>query len=155
MRKHKRATVIAIVAFALALAGAAAGGMVASAGAKAKIVTVSEKEYSIGLSTRKLPPGKVTFVVRDKGKVAHALAIAGPGVKTQTKRIQPGKSASLTVTLRAGSYSLWCPVPGHAALGMKLALKVGGSSGGGTPSSTPSTSTTTPTTTSSGGGGWS
>ena len=33
--------------------------------------------------------------------------------------IGPGKTAKLTVTLKAGKYPYKCTVPGHAAAGMK------------------------------------
>ena len=43
-----------------------------------------------------------------------------------TKDVGPGQSTDLTVTLKAGRYDVFCPVPGHKALGMNLELKVGG-----------------------------
>jgi hypothetical protein len=43
----------------------------------------------------------------------------------------------LIVTLKKGAYSLWCPVPGHAAQGMKATLTApGGAAGGGTGTTT-------------------
>ena len=56
--------------------------------------------------------------------------------------IQPGKSAVLLVTLKHGAYSLWCPVPGHAARGMKATLTTPGASGGGTTTTTSATTST-------------
>ena len=139
--------------FALALAGAAVGGLAAGPGAaspKVQIVKVTEKEFSLAPSTRKVSAGKVTFVAVNKGKFPHALAIAGTGVKT---RLAPGTSARLTVTLKNGSYSIWCPVGNHAALGMKLALKVGGGAAASSVAATPSPASTTPAATGDGGGG--
>ena len=152
--KLTRSSTIA-TAFAVALLGAAAAGVVAHASANTKTINVTEREYHISLSG-KGAPGVVKFVVKDTGKLSHALEISGPGVKgKRTPLIEPGKSATLTVTLKAGTYTLWCPVPGHAALGMKTSLKVSGGSGGsgmkgGAP---PPPTTTAPTTTGSGGGG--
>jgi plastocyanin len=90
-------------------------------------VTVTEVEYKLTLSPSKLAPGKTTLVVVNKGKLAHSLSISGPGLKKRliAGTIKPGVSRSVTVTLKAGSYTLWCPVPGHAALGMKKTVKVG------------------------------
>jgi plastocyanin len=72
-------------------------------------------------------PGTVTLVAVNKGKIAHSLAISGPGVASRriTGTIKPGTSRSLTVTLKAGTYTLKCPIDGHAALGMKTTLKSG------------------------------
>jgi uncharacterized cupredoxin-like copper-binding protein len=137
--KHMRPIAIA-AAFALALLGAALAGVVAHAGARAtKTITVSEKEFKITLSSKKMAPGKVKLVVKNAGKLSHALVIAGPGVtKKRTPLIKPGKKATLTITVRSGKYAIWCPVPGHEAQGMKTTLTVTG---------------TTTTTTDSGGGG--
>jgi plastocyanin len=116
----------------LALAGAAVAGVVAHASASKTTVRVTEREYKIGLSAKSAPAGAVVFQIKNTGHYAHELAIAGPGVKKKTSMIKPGKTATLAVTLRSGSYSLWCPIPGHAAQGMKAALTV---SGGGSSSS--------------------
>lgn len=138
--KHMRPITIAS-AFALALLGAALAGVVAHANARAttKTINVSEKEFKITLSPKKVAPGKVKFVVKNVGKLTHGLDISGPGVaKKHTPLIKPGKSATLTITVKSGGkYTIWCPVPGHEAQGMKTTLTVTG----------------TPTTTSGGGGG--
>lgn len=144
---------IVAAALAASLAGAAFAGVVAHRSATVKTIHVTEKEFHISLSPKQGAVGPVRFVVKDTGKLAHALAISGPGVKLKrTALIKPGKSATLAVTLKPGKYTLWCPVPGHAAQGMKTSLTVpgattGGSSGAGT--------TTTPATSTGGGEAWS
>jgi len=130
---------------AVAVAGAATAGVVAHASASKTTIRVTEREYKIALSVRKVPEGTSRFQIRNTGHFAHALEIAGPGVKKRTPMIKPGTSAVLTVTLRAGSYSLWCPVPGHAALGMKSALIVTGTSTAGGASTGGDTTTGTST----------
>jgi len=107
------AVALAMLAFAL-LAGA---HTVAQASAASTTIRVSEKEFSIKLSERSLPrPGTVTFDVKNAGKMAHNFRINGK----QTRLIQPGKTATLTVTFKKkASYHYICAVPGHAALGMK------------------------------------
>jgi plastocyanin len=116
---------------ALAVAGAAVAGVVAHASASKTTIRVTEREFKIGLSTTHAPSGPVRFEVKNTGKYPHALSISGAGVKTKTKLIKPGKTVVLLVTLRQGVYSLWCPVPGHAARGMKAALLTPTPSGGG------------------------
>jgi Copper binding proteins, plastocyanin/azurin family len=65
------------------------------------------------------------------------------GVK-KTLAIAPGQTRTLTVKLASGgTVQVWCPMPGHAALGMKTSLKLGGTVSvpiGGV-STTPDTST--------------
>ena len=74
----------------------------------------------------------------NRGKIPHALAIAGPGLSKKTALVAPGKTVKLTVTLKDGSYSLWCPVANHAALGMRMTAKIGtvAAAGGGTTGAT-------------------
>ena len=64
-------------------------------------------------------------MIHNKGKYAHALSIKEGSVSKRTALIKPGKTGTLTVTLKKGAVALWCPVPGHAARGMKAALAVG------------------------------
>jgi uncharacterized cupredoxin-like copper-binding protein len=140
---------------ALALAGAAVAGILAHAGSstssKTTTINVTEKDYSITLSSHKASVGTVHFVIKNKGKHSHGLDVSGPGVKKAKLKalVKPGKSTTLTVTVKAGKYTLWCPVPGHAALGMKTTLTAG--SGG--PTAPPPMTTTDPTTT-GGGEAW-
>ena len=89
--------------------------------AKAAVVQVTEKEYSIALSPTKVPHGAVTFVVRNAGKIPHNLTVQGGKA---TPDISPGKTAKLTVTLKHGSTTVYCSIPGHRALGMVAKLTV-------------------------------
>jgi uncharacterized cupredoxin-like copper-binding protein len=88
--------------------------------AKAQTVTVTMTEFKFAFSTKNVHPGKVTFKLVNKGKLAHDLRIAG---KTSAK-VQPGKTGMLVVTLKKGKYPYLCTVPGHAAAGMKGVLTV-------------------------------
>jgi uncharacterized cupredoxin-like copper-binding protein len=129
--RHSTAT-IALVPLA-ALAALAALGTLAwagstPAGASAKVITVKavETDFHIALSKSAFSAGKYTFVTKNNGHTVHALMITGPGIKmSMTPDIAPGKSAKLTVTLKKGKYDVYCPVPGHKALGMNLNLTVG------------------------------
>jgi uncharacterized cupredoxin-like copper-binding protein len=95
--------------------------------AKGAEVAVSETEFKIALPAEKLAPGEVTFAVTNAGKIQHDLAVSGPGVTgaAKTSLINGGQTAKLTVTLAAGSYTLYCSVPGHRAAGMVAKLTVG------------------------------
>ena len=88
----------------------------------AATVPVSEKEFKIALASTALKVGDITFVAKNDGRIPHDLAIKGTSDKT--KLIQPGGTAELKVTLKAGTYELYCSVPGHEAAGMKLNITV-------------------------------
>ena len=128
----------------MAALGATTAGVVARAAVTKSTITVTEREFQLTPSTRKAARGRVRIVVKNAGKYPHALAIRGTGVNKRTPVIKPGASAVLLVDLRSGSYSLWCPVPGHAARGMKATLSLPGAS---TTTTTGSTTTTNDTTT--------
>jgi uncharacterized cupredoxin-like copper-binding protein len=85
-------------------------------------VPVSETEFKITLGSTTLKAGEITFEVKNDGQLPHVLAIKETGDKT--KLIQPGGTAELKVTLKAGKYVLYCTVPGHEAAGMKLNVTV-------------------------------
>ena len=93
----------------------------------ATTVQVRESEFKIATASATVAAaGKVTFVVKNAGKIPHDLALQGAGVSASTKTplISPGQSAKLTVTLAAGTYTLYCTVPGHRAAGMVAKLVV-------------------------------
>jgi plastocyanin len=87
-------------------------------------VTADEVEFSIALSRSSYAAGSYVFVVHNRGTMTHALAISGPGVDASTDDIARGASASLTVTLRAGTYDIFCPIGDHKSLGMEVHVTV-------------------------------
>jgi azurin len=121
-----------------------------STGASGHQVTVTDTEYHQAFSTMAFTAGTWTFDTVNAGKTVHSLEIDGPGVHATTPDIEPGKSALLTVTLQAGQYDVFCPVPGHKALGMNTEITVPGSGGAATtapaaPAQTAPATTTAPT----------
>jgi uncharacterized cupredoxin-like copper-binding protein len=85
-------------------------------------VVVDETEFKITAPTTTFKAGQISFEAKNTGKIPHDLAIKGTSDKTPL--IQPGASATLSVTLKAGKYELYCTVPGHEAAGMKLNITV-------------------------------
>ena len=60
---------------------------------------------------RTLKAGKITFEVKNDGKIPHDLAIKGASRQDEGDP-DAGGSAKLTVTLKPGTYELYCTVPG-------------------------------------------
>jgi uncharacterized cupredoxin-like copper-binding protein len=110
------------LALGVALAALVAAAPVAArpSTASATTVKVTMKEFKFVLSKTSVKHGTVTFMLTNKGKLPHDFAIAGK----KSKLIKPGKSGSLTVTLKAGKIAYKCTVAGHAAAGMKGKLTV-------------------------------
>lgn len=113
--------VVACVALAAPLTALAVG--TGTTAAKATTITVTAgkpTEFHFTLSKMSAAKGSVTFKIMNKGKLAHDFKIAG---KT-SPMVQPGKSTTLKVTLKAGKLKYQCTVPGHAAAGMRGTLTV-------------------------------
>jgi uncharacterized cupredoxin-like copper-binding protein len=85
--------------------------------AAATTVQVKGGEFFFRLSRKSITkPGKVTFVFKNIGHIAHDFKIN----RKVTRLIQPGRTASIVVTFKKkGKYAYLCTVPGHAASGMK------------------------------------
>ena|SRR5438132_10835081 len=107
---------VALVALAVAVAPVSAQ----PSSAKATTVTVTMKEFKFTLSKTTVPHGVVIFKLVNKGHIAHDMRIA----RKTSKLIKPGKTGTFTVTLKKGKNAYLCPIPGHAAAGMKGTLKV-------------------------------
>ena len=109
----------------------AKGGEKSGAGAPsgpAKTIPVTESEFKIALPAESgLQAGNYTFAVKNAGKISHDLAITGPGIAgtPKTALINAGGTSTLSVALKAGTYTLYCAVPGHRAAGMVAKLTIG------------------------------
>ena len=137
---HPRRSPFPLAALAAAGVATAALGVVPAAPAGASsgptVVKAVETDFHIALSKSPFSPGKYTFVAQNKGQVTHSLEITGPGLSdARAKNISPGHATKLTVTFKKGAYDIFCPIPGHKAMGMNVNIVVGGaatkSSGGG------------------------
>src|SRR5262249_35227855 len=123
------------------------------------VVTVTAgkpSEYKFTLSKSALLPSTVTFKVTNRGKLPHQFLVCTEPTGTttsnscfgdSTKTIQPGQSATLTVTFtKKGTFEFLSQTPGQAAKGMKGLIGVGVTLSGGKPgqTSTPTAGGTTP-----------
>jgi plastocyanin len=116
------------------LAGGILGLSVLAAGRQQKSrneppeLTAKLSEWKIELSEATVPAGTVQFTATNSGSIPHALEVEGSGLEQETPLIQPGSSATLTLTLRPGTYEIYCPVgeDSHKKLGMETHLKVMG-----------------------------
>src|SRR3954463_9196808 len=68
-------------------------------------------------------PGSVTFSMPNASPIQHNIAITGP-VKGQGPVVGNGGDSKFTATLKPGSYTFLCQVPGHEEGGMKGTLTV-------------------------------
>ncbi len=113
---RKGLALVGLVALiALGVSVSAFGGSHAASATTVTVTAGKPAELKFTLSRKTVAKGVTTFKVTNKGKLTHDFKIAGK----VTKKLAPGKTATLTVTLKAGKYPYLCTVPGHAAAGMK------------------------------------
>jgi uncharacterized cupredoxin-like copper-binding protein len=100
--------------------------------ATAQTVPVTLSEWKIRLANDTVQAGSVTFRVNNNGSMSHAFHVKGEGVDKESQPIPVGQSASLTVTLKPGTYEVYCPLSerSHKMAGMVAKLTV---TGGETP----------------------
>lgn len=89
-------------------------------------VQVVAQEFRYTLSRRTIRAGGAVIELRNMGEDAHDLRLRRVG---GTKVylwpvVQPGDVAERELTLRPGTYVLWCGVANHRALGMRATLTV-------------------------------
>jgi plastocyanin len=115
----------------LLLGAALAFGGGVRAGGDAATVSAKLSEWNVELSAREVPAGEVTITVTNAGSIPHALEVEGQGIERETAPIQPGTTATLTLTLKPGTYEVYCPVgeDSHKKLGMETHLTVVASTG--------------------------
>jgi uncharacterized cupredoxin-like copper-binding protein len=119
-------TVAGLLMSALTLAGPPTPTPAHAAAVNAKL-----SEWKVDLSVGTLGAGPVTFTVTNDGTIPHAFEIEGKGIEEKTAVIQPGATATLTLTLKPGTYEAYCPVgaDSHKMLGMLTHLVVGAGAG--------------------------
>ena len=94
--------------------------------ASAQDVKVTLSEWKMRLSQDTVHAGTVTFQVTNTGAMSHALQVTGEGVDKGTRQIAVREVGTLTVTLKPGTYELFCPLAegSHKMAGMKRTIVV-------------------------------
>lgn len=99
---------------------------VTSSVATAQSVNVTLSEWKIALSRDTVQAGAVTFEVKNTGQMNHGFYVRGDGVDKGTREIAARQAQSLTVTLKPGTYEVFCPMSeeSHKQAGMTRKLVV-------------------------------
>jgi uncharacterized cupredoxin-like copper-binding protein len=101
-----------------------AGAATGTSGTTRDRVEVVLKDYRIEMATT-LPSGLTVFRVTNAGMVQHSFALVGPGFEESLPTyLESGQTEEFTVTLTAGTYTVYCPVDGHRDIGMEHVLTV-------------------------------
>ena len=99
----------------------------AASGASALDISATETG-GLGFSERALTARAGTVTIRlangSDDRLPHAIAVEGNGVDKDGEVVQPGGTSTVTVRLKPGRYTFYCPVGSHEAAGMKGTLTV-------------------------------
>lgn len=68
--------------------------------------------------------GKVTLVMTNPSSLSHSIAIEGTGVNATGQVVGPNGTSTVSASLKPGTYTFYCTVPGHREAGMSGALTV-------------------------------
>jgi hypothetical protein len=85
---------------------------------------VDGEEWTVRPSYRILAAGRIDFVATNVGEDDHDLSVRRGTNVLGKLPLAPGDSDTLTLTLTAGSYTLFCSLPDHEAAGMKANISV-------------------------------
>jgi plastocyanin len=91
-------------------------------------------EWAIAAESKAIRPGPVTFVIRNRGTMAHGFEIelegdssghgSGDLFKAESELLQPGESLRMRMNLGPGVHKIECQVDGHDDMGMEDLLEV-------------------------------
>jgi plastocyanin len=90
------------------------------------VVNMSGVEFAFDPSTVNVASTSVTFNFRNDGQFPHNIAIDGRQGSIFPNDLTAGQSATATIDLAPGTYTFYCPVPGHRERGMVGTLTVAG-----------------------------
>jgi plastocyanin len=110
-RRLLTAAVVAVAA-ALAVAGVVSAKTTVS-------LSASKTKLAFNKKTIRVKKGSVTLVMANPSGFPHAVAVKGHGLNKKGKTVNKGGTSRVTVTLKKGTYTFYCPVDGHEAGGMK------------------------------------
>jgi len=83
-------------------------------------VVLAANEYYFNPSRVTVPAGKVKFIIMNLGNYTHGLAFAGGGISQRISRVNPTRSATLTVRFaESGEVIFYCPLKGHRKRGQE------------------------------------
>jgi uncharacterized cupredoxin-like copper-binding protein len=124
MLVHSKKLAAAVAVAALAAGGAAATQVAGAAPNRPAAATLrlsaAKNRIAFNVSTLHAKHGKITLRMSNPSGLQHAIAINGHSGRTVGK----GGTSVVTLTLKKGRYTFFCPVPGHRAAGMKGTLIV-------------------------------
>jgi uncharacterized cupredoxin-like copper-binding protein len=106
---------------ATATATAKSGG--GGGGETVQLAAPADGSLKFDKTTLDAKAGNVTIDLDNPSTTPHAVAIEGNGVNESSETVTSSKT-SVSADLKPGTYTFFCPVPGHRQAGMEGTLTV-------------------------------
>jgi uncharacterized cupredoxin-like copper-binding protein len=104
-----------------------------SAAASQKPTTASQKlslsadpggQLRFSTKTLQAHHGPVELVLSNPSQLQHNISVQGTGINLHGPTVGRGQTSTVTATLKPGTYTFYCSVPGHREAGMQGTLTV-------------------------------
>jgi plastocyanin len=95
-----------------------------SGGSTLQLKADPSRQLRFDKATLQAAAGTVTIVMDNPASLPHNVAIEGEGVDEKGEVVSKGGTSTVTPTLKAGTYTFYCSVPGHREGGMVGTLTV-------------------------------
>jgi plastocyanin len=99
------------------------GGSSSGGGEQLALAAPADGSLKFDKSQLTAKAGKVTIDFDNPSSVPHGIGIKGNGVDEESQTVTSSKT-SVSADLKPGTYTFFCPVPGHEQAGMKGTLTV-------------------------------
>jgi uncharacterized cupredoxin-like copper-binding protein len=120
MRRWFALAVMLLSGAVIVIPSVAAAGRHERSSSTAKTIKVTSGEYFFRLNAKTVRAGRVRFRLTNRGASGHDFKIAG----RKTRVVRSGRSATISVRLRRGTYRYLCTRRGHARAGMSGVFRV-------------------------------
>ena len=120
------ASVLVVLAPLVASCASTGSGSSGSVPANANVHVIAE-DIKYDQKSYEAPAGDVVFGYTNQGQQIHTLLLKdadGKNVPNFKLTVPPGKATGGSINLPAGTYTMYCDIPGHEAAGMKATLTV-------------------------------
>ncbi|MEM9746813.1 MAG: hypothetical protein AAF945_08980 [Actinomycetota bacterium] len=90
-------------------------------------LTVVASDIAFDAAEYEVPAGVISVALIQGGELPHSLAFedgAGTVVELPVRVNTDTPDSTTSITIEAGTYVLFCPIPGHRALGQEATLNV-------------------------------
>jgi uncharacterized cupredoxin-like copper-binding protein len=118
--------VLGAVSTAVITSGSSAKAGTATGAAASALKLAADPGGQLSFSSKQLSAkaGKVTITLTNAAQLEHNVTIAQGSTVLGATPTFTGGSRSLTLTLKPGTYTFYCSVPGHRQAGMEGTLSV-------------------------------